>query len=66
MFSVVQQLRDYIVALQDVLPYVTLTSVTYVESAPDASKNINFPRLYKELINLLEIPLLSANKTLCW
>jgi len=33
MFIIVQQqLRDYIVALQDVLPYVTatLTSVTYV------------------------------------
>ena len=40
MFSVVQQqLRDYIAALQDVLPFVTasLTSVTYVEPAPDAS-----------------------------
>jgi len=53
MFTVVQQqLRDCIVALQDVLPYVTatLTSVTYVEPAPDASKNINFPHLYEELI----------------
>ena len=49
-----QQLRDYIVALQDVLPYVTatLTSVTYVEPAPDASKNINFHHLYEELIIL--------------
>ena len=53
MFSIVQQLRDYIVALQDVLPYVTatLTSVTYVEPAPEASKNINFPRIYQELIS---------------
>jgi hypothetical protein len=53
MFSVLQeQLRDYIVALQDILPYLTatLTSVTYFEPAPDASKNINFLRLYEELI----------------
>jgi hypothetical protein len=50
MFSVVQQqFRDYIVALQDVLPYVTatLTSVTYVDPAPDASKYINFPHMYE-------------------
>jgi hypothetical protein len=47
-----QQLRDYIWALQDVLPNVTatLTSVTYVKPAPDANKNINFPNLYKDLI----------------
>ena len=41
MFNIVQQqLRDYVLALQDVLPFVTttLTSVTYVELAPDASK----------------------------
>ena len=45
MFSIVQQqLRDYIVAFQDMLPYVTatLTSVTYVEPVPEASKNIDF------------------------
>jgi hypothetical protein len=56
MFSVVQQqLRDYIVALQDVLTYVTatLTSVTHVDPAPDANKNINFPHLYEELINFI-------------
>ena len=56
MFSIVkQQLRDYIVAFQDVLPYVTatLTSVTYVEPAPEASKNKNFPRLYEEIISLV-------------
>jgi hypothetical protein len=55
-FSVVQQqLRDYIVTLQDVLLYVTetLISVTYVEPAPDASKNINFPHLYEELITFV-------------
>jgi len=46
MFSIAeQQLCDYIVALQDVLPCVTatLTSVTYVEPAPEASKNVHFP-----------------------
>jgi len=45
MFNVVQQqLRDYIVAMQDVLPYVTstLSSVTYVDPAPNAGKNINY------------------------
>jgi hypothetical protein len=41
MFNVVQQqLRDYIAAIQNVLPYVStaLTSVTYVEPAPNSSK----------------------------
>jgi hypothetical protein len=40
MFNIVQQqLNDYIVALQDVLLFVTntITSVTYVEPFPDAS-----------------------------
>jgi len=53
MFSIVQrQLRDYIVALQDVLPNVTatLTSVTYVEPAPEAIKKIDFPHLYDEIV----------------
>jgi len=48
MFSIVQQqLRDYIVALQDVLPYVTatLTSVTYVEPSPEVIKNRLSPPL---------------------
>jgi len=56
MFNIVQQqLRDYIVSLQDVLPFITttLTSVTYVEPAPDASKNMNFPYLYEELISFV-------------
>ena len=56
MFSVVQQqLRDNIVALQDVLPYVTatLTSVTYLNSPPDADKNIKYPHLYEELIHFV-------------
>jgi hypothetical protein len=56
MFSVVQQqLRDYIVALQHVLPYVTatLTSVTYLDPPPDADKNINYSNLYGELIHFM-------------
>ena len=56
MFSVVpQQLRYYIVALQDVLPYVTatFTTVNYVDPAPEACKNINFPHLYVELIHFV-------------
>jgi hypothetical protein len=55
MFNIVQQLRDYIMAHQDVLPFVTntLTSVTYVEPAPDASKNVVFPHLYEELVNFV-------------
>ena len=50
-----QQLRDYIVALQVVLPYVTaiLTSVTYVEPTPEASKNIRFLHLYEKLISFV-------------
>lgn len=61
MFQVLQQqLREYILALPDVLSYVTasLTSVTYVEPAPNASRHIDFPHLYEELIicvNLLVI-----------
>ena len=56
MFIIVQQqLRNYIVALQDVLPYVTatLTSVTHVEPAPEASKNINFSHLHEDLISFV-------------
>jgi hypothetical protein len=52
MFIIVQQhLRDYIVVLQDVLPHVsaTLNSVTYVEPAPEANKNVHFSHLYEEL-----------------
>ena len=56
MFNIVkQQLRDYIVVLQDVLPFVTntLISVTNVEPSPDASKNVDFPHLYEELISFV-------------
>jgi len=56
MLNVVQQqLRDYIVATPDVLPYVTsaLTSVTYFEPAPNASTHIHFPHLYEGLITFV-------------
>jgi hypothetical protein len=56
MFSIVQrQLCDYIVAFQDVLPNVTatLTSVTYVEPAPEAIKSIDFPHLYEEIFHFM-------------
>jgi len=48
MFNILQQLRDFIVSLQDVLPFVTttLTLVTYVVSAPEASKNVDLPHFY--------------------
>jgi hypothetical protein len=56
MFSVVQQqLRDYTVAMPDVLSYVTtaVTSVTCVEPAPNASKLVHYPHLYEELITFV-------------
>jgi hypothetical protein len=56
MFNIVQQqLSDYVVALQDVLLFFTntLSSVTYVEPSPDASKNIDYPHLYEELVNFV-------------
>ena len=68
MLSVVQQqLRDNIVALQDVLPYVTatLTSVTYVDPPHDANKNINFPPLVRGAHSFRVIPIAKCkqNKT---
>ena len=55
MFNVVQQLCDYIVAMQDVMLCIStgLTSVTYVEPVLNASTNMNFPYLYKELITFV-------------
>ena len=56
MFDIVeQQLHDYVVALQDLLPFVTntLTSVTYVKPSTDASKNVDFPHLYEELVSFV-------------
>jgi len=56
MFNVVQeQSRDYIVTMSDVLSCETtaLTSVTYVEPAPNASTHINYPHLYEELITFV-------------
>ena len=42
-----QQLRDYINALPDVLSYMTssLTSVSYVEPAPNSFKYVDYPHL---------------------
>ena len=50
-----QQLRDYISALHDVLSYVTssLTSATYVEPQGNASRNIDYPHLYEELLTFV-------------
>jgi len=53
MFHMVQQkLRDYILTIPDVFPYLStvLTTVTYVIPAPNASKNIIYLHLYEELI----------------
>ena len=42
-----QQLRDYLIAMPDVLSYVTssLTSTSFFEQPPNASIFINYPRL---------------------
>jgi len=50
-----QQLCHYIIALPDFVSYVTssLTSVSYVETVPDATKNIDYPHLYQELVTFV-------------
>jgi len=51
-----QQLRDYIIALLDVLSYVmsSLTLVSYTEPMPNTSKNItDYPHLYEELVTFV-------------
>ena len=56
MFNIVhQQLRDFVLALPDLLPYVTisLTSVVYVEPMLNASAHINYPHLYEELVSFV-------------
>jgi hypothetical protein len=53
MFHIVQNhLRDYIIALPDVLSCVTasITSTSYTEPAPNASQHINYRHLYEELV----------------
>ena len=55
MFNIVhQQLCDYVLALPDIMSYVTmpLTSVVYVEPMPNACTHIKFPHLYEELVSL--------------
>jgi len=46
-----QQFRVYIIAMPDVLSYVTssLASTSFVEPPPNASTNIDYPHLYEEL-----------------
>jgi len=56
LFNIVhQQMRDYVVALPDLLSYVTmsLTLVVYVEPIPNASAHINYPHLYEELVSFV-------------
>jgi len=50
-----QQLHDYIIALPDVLSYMTssLTSTSYIDPAPNASKNIDYAHLYEELVTFV-------------
>jgi len=50
-----QQLRDYIIALPDVLSFMPslLTSTSYIEPAPNASKNIDYPPLYEVLVTFV-------------
>ena len=50
-----QQLRDYIIALPDVLSYVTssLASASFVEPQPNASTIIDYPHLYEELVTFV-------------
>ena len=53
MFHIVQQqLRDYTIALPDVLSYMTfsISSVTYVEPVPNASDLIVYRQLFEELV----------------
>jgi len=46
-----KQLRGYTQSFPNVLPYVSsaLTSVTYVEPSPNASKHIMYPHLFEEI-----------------
>ena len=50
-----QQLRYYIMALPVVLSFMSssLTSTSYIEPAPNASKNIDYPPLYEELVTFV-------------
>jgi len=52
MFHIVQELRDYVLALPDVMSYVTssLTSLTYVEPVPNTSDLIDYRHLFEERV----------------
>jgi len=56
MFHIVQQqMRDYTLALPDVMSDVTssVTSVTYIEILPNASDLIDYHHLFEELVTAL-------------
>ena len=56
MFYVVQnQINFYISALPDVMTYVisALSSSTYIEPSPTASKQILYPQLFEELKTIM-------------
>jgi len=58
MFHKLQQhLRDYTIALPDVLSYVTssVTSVTYVEPVPNASDRMDYRHLFEELVTSVSL-----------
>jgi len=55
-FHILQlQLRNYIIALPDVLSYVTpsLASTSYIELQHNASRNKDYPHLYEELVTFV-------------
>jgi len=55
-FPILQQhLRDYVIALPDVLSYATSSSAStsFVEPQANASTNIDYPHLYEELVTFV-------------
>ena len=55
-FHIIQQhMRHNIIALPDVLSYMisSLISTSYIEAAPNASKNIDYPPLYEVLVTFV-------------
>jgi len=54
-FHILQQLlRDYIIALLDVLDVTSsLASTSFLEPQPNASTNIDYPHLYEELVTFV-------------
>ena len=58
-------MRDYVLALPDLLSYVTmsLTSVVYVKPMPNSSTHINYPRLTRNLYHLCKNIYITLNKS---